>query len=370
VTSFCPSVIIKTEADIVFTVGGGMELSRREFIKNLLRLGSGAAVVGALAALAACAKENEPASSSPPPTSNPEPTPKPVPSTSPSTSNPAPTQPPTAIPSPVDKAYLAVARGQNPGQMVTAAVKALGGMERFVKKGNDVIIKPNICVDYYTYEYAVTTNPEVVGTLVKLCLAAGAGRVRVMDQPFGGTAQQAYERTGIAKAVKDAGGEMEIMSGMKFREIAIPDGRDIKKWSVYADALNTDVLINVPIAKHHNLGRLTLGMKNLMGLIKDRSQFHFNLGQRVADLTSLLRPELTVVDAVRILTNHGPTGGSLADVKLLNTVIASHDIVAADAYAATLFGLTGDDIPAVRAAVQMGLGTSDLKNVKVEEISV
>lgn len=243
-------------------------------------------------------------------------------------------------------------------------------MERFVQKGNDVIIKPNICVDNQTYEYAATTNPQVVGALVKLCLAAGARRVRVMDQPFGGTAQRAYERSGIAKAVKEAGGEMEIMSGMKFREVAIPDGRDIKKWLVYADALDTDVLINVPIAKHHNLGRLTLGMKNLMGLIRDRGGFHVNLGQRIADLTSLLRPQLTVVDAVRILTNHGPTGGSLADVKLLNTVIASHDIVAADTYAATLFGLTADDIPVIRAAAPMGLGTTDLKSVNVVEISV
>ena len=332
-----------------------MELSRRDFIKNLLKLGSGVAVAGALGSLAACAKESEPTLTPSPP---------------PPATTPAPTQQPTAVPAPPDKAYLAVARGQSPGLIVQAAIKALGGMERFVRKGNDVIIKPNICVAYNTYEYAATTNPEVVAALVKLCLAAGAGRVRVMDQPFGGTAQQAYERSGIGKAVKEAGGEMEIMSGMKFREVDIPDGRDIKKWSVYADALDTDVLINVPIAKHHNLGRLTLGMKNLMGLIKDRGQFHFNLGQRVADLTSLLRPQLTVVDAVRILTNHGPTGGDLADVKLMNTIIASHDIVAADTYAATLFGLTADDIPIIRAAAPMGMGTTDLKSMKVEEINV
>ena len=329
-----------------------MELSRRDFIKNLLKIGSGAAAIGALGSLAACAGESVPPSASPP------------------ASGTAPAQQPTVIPAPPGRAYLAAARGANPGQIVRAAVMALGGMERFVQKGNDVIIKPNICVDYYTYDYAVTTNPEVVGELVKLCIAAGAGRVRVMDQPFGGTARQAYDRTGIAKAVTGAGGEMEIMSKMKFKDIAIPDGRDLKKWSVYADALDTDVLINVPIAKHHSLGRLTLGMKNLMGLIEERGQFHFNLGQRVADLTSLLRPELTVVDAVRILTNHGPTGGSLSDVKLMNTVIASHDIVAADTYAAGLFGLTGEDVPSIRAAVAMGLGTADLKSVKVEEISV
>jgi uncharacterized protein (DUF362 family) len=331
-----------------------MEISRRDFIKYALGLGSGAIMAGALSSLTACTSEREPLAAG---------------STSPLPELGA-TPEPTVIPSPPDKAYLAVVRGPNPELIVQAALKALGGMERFVKKGDDVIIKPNICVAYHTYEYAATTNPEVIKALVSLCFSAGAGRVRVLDQPFGGTAEQAYQRSGIAAAVKEAGGEMEVMGSRKFQETDIPDGRDIKKWPVYIDALNADVLINVPIAKHHSLGRLTLGMKNLMGLIKDRGQFHFNLGQRLADLTSLLRPALTVVDAVRILTNHGPTGGNLDDVKLLNTVIASHDIVAADTYATTLFGLTGEDIPAIRAAVQMGLGTDDLKSIKVEEIDI
>jgi uncharacterized protein (DUF362 family) len=330
-----------------------MQLSRRDFIEKLLRLGSGLTMVGALGSLAACAREEEVV----------------LPETSENPGSDSP-QKPTILPSPPDKAYLAVARGQDPEAIVRTAIESLGGMERFVKTGDDVIIKPNICVAYHTYEYAATTNPWVVGTLVGLCREAGAGHVRVMDYPFGGTPEQAYERSGIAEAVKNAGGEMEVMSNMKFRETEIPDGLDIKKWPVYVDALDADVLINVPIAKHHSLGRLTLGMKNLMGLIKDRGQMHFNLGQRLADITSLLRPQLTVVDAVRILTNHGPTGGNLDDVKLMNTVIASHDVVAADTYAAKLFGLKGDDIPAIRAAVPMGLGTNDLTGVRVEEISV
>jgi uncharacterized protein (DUF362 family) len=254
--------------------------------------------------------------------------------------------------------------------MVQTALKALGGIERFVKKGDDVIVKPNICVAYHTPEYAATTNPEVVGALVTLCLGAGAKRVRVMDFPFGGTAEQAYARSGIGEAVRAAGGQMELMTSTKYREIDIPGGLDIKKWSFYGDALDTNVIINVPIAKHHNLARLTMGMKNLMGLVQNRGQIHFNLGQRVADLASLLRPQLTIVDAVRILTNHGPTGGSLDDVKMTNTIIASHDIVAADAYAATLFGLTGNDIPFIRAGAPMGLGTMDLKSIKIEEINV
>jgi uncharacterized protein (DUF362 family) len=254
--------------------------------------------------------------------------------------------------------------------MVEAVIKALGGIEQFVKPGNDVIVKPNICVSYHTYEYAATTNPEVVSTLVALCVGAGARRVRVMDQPFGGTAEQAYARSGIAEAVSSAGGEMEVMSRMKFRKVPIPDGRDIREWSVYGDVLDADVVINVPIAKNHSLARLTLGMKNLMGLILDRGSFHSNIGQRLADLTSLIRPELTVIDAVRTLMHNGPTGGNLNDVKLTNTVIASRDIVAADAYATGLFDLTPADISYVTAGAQMGLGTMDLKSLKIEEIKV
>jgi uncharacterized protein (DUF362 family) len=254
--------------------------------------------------------------------------------------------------------------------MVHAALKAIGGIERFVKSGNDVIVKPNICVAYHTPEYAATTNPEVVAAIVRLCLGAGARRVRVMDAPFGGTGEQAYSKSGIAEAVKAAGGQMEVMARMKYQDAAIPNGRDIKRWKFYRDALEADVLINVPIAKHHNLARLTLGMKNLMGVIEDRERIHSNMGQRVADLTSLVRPTLTVVDAVRILMNNGPTGGNLNDVKLTNTIIASHDVVSADAFAATLFGRKPADIPYIAAGAQMGLGTMDLASVKVEEFRV
>jgi uncharacterized protein (DUF362 family) len=160
------------------------------------------------------------------------------------------------------------------------------------------------------------------------------------------------------------------MSRMKFQDTPIPEGRDITNWAIYQDILKADVLINVPIAKHHSLARLTLGMKNLLGVVSNPGGLHRNLGQRIADLTSAVQPTLTVVDAVRILTNHGPTGGSLADVQVKNTVIASHDIVATDAYAATLFGLTGADIPAIRAGAKMGLGTMDLSSVPVKELEI
>jgi len=285
--------------------------------------------------------------------------------------SPATVTPVPAEQSPVgDNAYVAVARGTDPRAITRAALAAIGGIERFVKSGADVIIKPNICVDYRTYEFGATTNPDVVATLVELCLGAGATRVRVMDKPFGGSPDSAYARSGIGEAVKAAGGTMEVMNAAKFRTADVPAGRDLAKVKVYQDILSADVVIDVPIAKHHSLARLSLAGKNLFGVVSRPSDMHANLGQRTADLVSLVRPTLTVVDAVRTLMAHGPTGGNLDDVRLNNTVIASHDIVAADAYAATLFDLTGDQISYVKAAAEMGLGKLDLGSVRIEEILV
>ena len=168
----------------------------------------------------------------------------------------------------------------------------------------------------------------------------------------------------------EAGGEMELMPTVKYAQYDIPEGRDLKSWNIYADIMETDVLINVPIAKHHGSTRLTLGCKNLMGVIRGPNQFHRNLHQRIADLNTVIRPALTVVDAVRILTAHGPGGGNLDDVEQRDTVIASPDIITADAYACTLFGLTADDIGYVRLGAEMGLGKADWSGVKVEEIDL
>jgi uncharacterized protein (DUF362 family) len=223
-------------------------------------------------------------------------------------------------------------------------------------------------VDYHPPEYAATTNPDVVAELVRMCLDTGARRVRVMDMPFGGTPESAYQVSGIGAAVEAAGGQMEQMIPVGFIETEIPEGLDLSSWEVYGAIMEANVVINVPIAKHHNLARITLGGKNLLGVITRAPRFHVNLGQRVADLLSLVRPTLNVVDAYRILTAHGPTGGSLNDVVQAETIIASHDTVAADAYGATLFGLTGADVPFIQAAADMGLGTLDLGSVQIAEV--
>jgi len=349
-------------------------LTRKQFF-NRLAAGIGALLGGWL--LGGCGAEDTTAPATPTPGATQAP---PSPTTGLAstatvgqTTTPAPTeeQPATATATPsLGQPDLVVARGGEPEELVRQAVAALGGMERFVRPGYNVIIKPNICVAYHTYEYAATTNPWVVGALVKLCREAGAGRVRVMDYPFGGTPEEAYVRSGIQEQVQAAGAQMEIMSAFKFLPTDIPEGRDLRRCKVYDEVLNADLVIDVPIAKHHELAQLTLGMKNLMGVIRDRPAMHVNLGQRLADLTSLVRPGLTVVDAVRILVDNGPTGGNLADVRRMDTVIATPDIVAADSYAATLFGKQPSELTYVQAGTEMGLGRSDLGNLRFEELAV
>jgi uncharacterized protein (DUF362 family) len=340
-------------------------LSRRDFIKILVS-------TSAALTLAACIPQKQeifPTLTTGLPTQSPSPTDE---ATHAATDKPMDNNNPPAettseaTPSP---AYLGVARGSDPAAITTAALAALGGIERFVKSGANVILKPNICTNYYSYEYGATTNPDVVATLVRLCFGAGAGRVRVMDSPFGGSAESAYEKSGIAAAVGAAGGEREGMNPPKFLINSIPKGLDIQEWSLYQDALDADVLINIPIAKSHSLTRLTLGCKNLMGLIENRGGIHSNIHQRIADLVSIFQPELTIIDATRILVANGPTGGNLDDVRITNTIIASPDIVAADAYAATLFGLQGSDIGYIQTVANMGLGELDLGKLNIEEIN-
>ena len=360
------------------------ELDRREFLRQLMALSATGAALG----LTGCSRRKRRPAEMPPST---EPTAASsgavstaAPSTSlPSAAAPAPTSPvkaaageeeaASATATPPGAAYLAVAHGAgaDPAELTRRAIAAVGGIERFVKSGADVIVKPNICNAYRGPEYASTTNPIVVATLVSLCLGAGAKRVRVMDYPFSGTPQEAYAKSGIEEAVKAAGGQMELMNRLNFRAIAIPAGQAIKEWEVYNDILDADLVINVPIAKHHGSARLTLAMKNLMGVVKDRGGMHARgLHQPIADLCSAVVPQLNVVDAIRILTANGPTGGNLDHVKQMDTIIASHDIVAADAYATTLFGKTAADIPYIVAGGEMGVGQADLSKIKIEEIAV
>ncbi len=354
-------------------------LSRREFL-HCAAAGASALALGEF--LSACGLKDQTAPSAISPTGPPAPTNTPwSPTAMPpeSTLEPTATQPhptataqvlPTSIASPAGGPDLAVARNGEPETLVRRAMAAMGGMEKFVPKGAEVIIKPNICVGYRTYEYAATTNPWVVGTLVKLCFEAGASKVRVMDHTYEDKMLEGYSKSGIRKQVEAAGGEMVVMNYRQFIPTEIPQGRDIHSLMLYDEILNAQVLINIPIAKHHGDAKLTLGMKNLMGAMDRRAVMHTHMGQRIADLNSRVRPTLNVMDAVRMLMAWGPTGGALSDVKQMDTVIVSQDVVALDSYTATLFEMQPTDLEYVEAAAAMGLGRSDLKNLGIEEINV
>jgi uncharacterized protein (DUF362 family) len=262
---------------------------------------------------------------------------------------------------------LAVVHGGSPAKITRAAVDALGGIRRFIAKGDVVVVKPNIGWDRKP-EQAATSNPEVVATLVKLCFEAGAGKVKVFDRTCN-DARRCYVQSGIEAAARAAGAEVSFIDERRFREVRIPKGTAIQAWPLYIDILEADKLINVPIAKHHGSGKLTMALKNWMGVMgENRGRIHQRLDETLADLASVIKPCLTVLDAVRILTAHGPQGGNLADVRQLDTVIAGTDQVAIDAYGATLFGLTGADLGYVREAARRGLGVMDLGRLSIRKL--
>ena len=262
---------------------------------------------------------------------------------------------------------VAVAQGADHAGITRKALAALGGMQRFVKPGQTVVVKPNIGWDRAP-EYAATTNPIVVRALVEECLKAGAKRVKVFDRTCNDP-RRCYASSGIESTLKGMKNvELKHLEEERFKKVAL-NGRVLREWELYGEALSADVYINVPVAKHHGLSRLTLGMKNVMGIMGgNRGSIHKNLDQALADVNASFRPQLTVIDATRILTAHGPQGGRLADVKVLNQVIASTDIVAADAYATTLFGLRPTDIAVTRTAYQRGLGEMNLDRMRIVRV--
>jgi uncharacterized protein (DUF362 family) len=267
---------------------------------------------------------------------------------------------------------LAVAHGEDPAQITKAAIDALGGFGKLITPGDVVMVKPNISFDRRP-EQAATTNPDVVATVVELAMEAGAREVHLFDHTLN-EARLTYKRSGIAEAAERAGAKVSFVRGKEdphFKDMPIPGGVAMTSWPLHDMLTKADVLINVPIAKHHNVTRLTLGMKNLMGLAGgERGLWHNdNMAQRLAELSSAVKVDLTVVDAFRILVDHGPTGGSLDDVKETHQVIVGVDPVAVDSYAATLFGLKGEGINYVKAGHERNLGEIDLNKVKIRELN-
>ena len=258
------------------------------------------------------------------------------------------------------EAYDMVAiKGGEPGQMFDEAIKSFGGMKSFVKKNQKVLIKPNIGWDV-SPERGGNTNPELVSRVIKHCFDAGAKEVYVFDHTCDDW-RRSYSNSGIEKAVKDAGGQ--IVSGSSesyYQQVSIKKGKNLN---------SAEVHINMPILKNHGSTRISVGMKNSMGVVWDRGYWHRNdLHQCIADFATFKRPDLTIVDAYYVMKRNGPRGVSVADVVTMKSQILSIDPVAADSAAAKLFGVEPDNIAYISIADSLGAGKMDLSSLKINRI--
>jgi uncharacterized protein (DUF362 family) len=263
---------------------------------------------------------------------------------------------------------VAEGKGKSPSSITKAAINELGGIRRFISRGDIVVIKPNIGWDRLP-EQAANTNPEVLATIVKLCFEAGAKKVKVFDRSVNDP-RRCYKQSGISDAVSPLGAELSYIDDRRFSDMSIK-GQVLKSWPLYRDVFEADKVINIPIAKHHGLAKLTMAMKNWMGIMGgERGRIHQKIGESLADICFVVKPSLTVLDAVRILTANGPQGGNLNDVKRLDTIVVGTDQVAIDSYGATLFGMKGSDLSYVKAGSAIGIGTMDLSKLKIKTLNV
>jgi uncharacterized protein (DUF362 family) len=259
---------------------------------------------------------------------------------------------------------MVIARGVDPGRNVRAAVERLGGMSQFVTASDIVVVKPNIGWDR-TAEQGANTHPDVVAEVVRLCREANPRRVIVCDCPVK-NARSTLERSGISAAAAAAGAEIIVPEDSRYR--MVPISPRLGTWEVLEPFVLATKVINVPVAKHHPLTGVTCGLKNWFGITAvRRMMLHGDVQRSIAELAALMRPTLTIVDASRVLMEHGPEGGNLDDVKAVRTIAAGTDPVALDAWAMGLF--PNQQAPASLAlAAEMGLGRVDYAALAPVEI--
>jgi uncharacterized protein (DUF362 family) len=260
---------------------------------------------------------------------------------------------------------LAVIKGNDPRAATRQAVAALGGISRFVRKGDSVVVKPNIGWDR-SPEQGANTHPDVVAAIVQMCREAGAKTVKVYDNTCN-NARRCYENSGIAQAAQKAGATVTYVNDWQFYPANLPENAYMSEWPVFKDAVECDCFINVPVAKHHGLTKLTLSIKNLMGVCGGiRGKMHGDIDQKLAELLGFIQPDLTIIDASRILLRHGPTGGDTKDVVMKNTIIAGTDAVLADTYATSLFQMQPEEIGYITAAAKAGHGSMNIAKAKIK----
>ncbi len=256
-----------------------------------------------------------------------------------------------------------------PEALVQAAVAAFGGLKTFISKGDKVVLKPNIGWDRAPI-FAANTNPDLVAEVVRMCMAAGARQIKVLDHTTN-NALRSYRNSQIEAKAKAAGAKVVQVREQRFKNLELPDGKVLKSWPIYGEYLDADKVINIPIAKHHSMCKVTLGLKNLMGAMGgNRGELHNGFSEKLADITSHILPTLTIIDAYRIMTGNGPTGGSLSDVKETRTLIMSDCTIAADVTGVELFGLKPQDVGYLREMMGRNMAKYDLDNLKVKRISL
>ncbi len=266
---------------------------------------------------------------------------------------------------------LAVARNQEPAELVRAALDNYGGIDAWVQPGDVVVIKPNLAWARQPAQ-AATTNPQVLAEVISLCQQAGAGEILVVEHTID-TAVVTFDMSEARAACKDAGVPLlSLENDRLYREVELAQGTNINRDLVAQDILDCDVYINLPIAKVHSASVVTLALKNQMGAVWDRGRYHsagavsapgHNLHQNIIGLGASLRPTLNIIDATRVLLSNGPKGPGLT--KELNAVIVSADIVAADAYATKLMEINPAEVLHILMAAEMGLGSADVDALKV-----
>ena len=274
-----------------------------------------------------------------------------------------------------NKYDLVAVLGGEPDAMFRKAIAEMGGIGNFIKKGNKVCVKPNIGWDQ-PVTMGANTNPKLVAEIVKQCFAAGAKEVTVFDHTCDDW-RKSYTSSGIEAAAKAAGAKvLPANQESYYKEVSIPNGKNLKNAKIHEAIVDSDKWINVPCLKNHGGAQLTISMKNYMGIVWDRGFFHANdLQQCIADAcTYSKRPVLNVVDAYRIMKTSGPRGKSESDVVLAKGLFVSQDIVAVDTAAANFFNQVRDmpleKVKHIANAQALGLGTMNLDNLKISRIKM
>lgn len=281
-------------------------------------------------------------------------------------------RPITSWASPEKARFLIEGIGQNEGYDVKTLTRnvfeATGGMGKFISKGDVVVVKPNLSWAKRP-ELAATTNPDVMEAVVELCQEAGAKKVRIVDNTIQ-NARRCFAITGVGMVAKKTGAELVMPRASLMRERNL-QGHRLNVWPVYVPFLEADKVINLPIAKHHSLSGLSLGMKNWIGAVGGRrNALHQDIHQVVVDLAQYFKPTLTLIDAIRIMVRNGPSGGRESDVAVKNRLVLSNDPVAADAQATTLFGIKPESIGFIRLSEKWGLGTTDIASLNPRQVTL